>query len=147
MQLTKRMYGTEMSSVRGPFGLRSGQMCRDGVKVKHNAGWFNRAGELLGWGDMSTADFAAIATELPRDEVFIVLDEYAWRFDFRDHGIVDYERPGVDYVVAKASSLVRNGRCYIIGGHQHHGTRWEHYRGLRFRVITKEAARQIILFG
>lgn len=143
--LTKRMFGTEMSPVRGPFGLCSGMMCGDDGKIRHNAGWFNRKGELLGWGDMGPRAFTAIATELPRDEMFIILGESAWRFDFRAHGITDYEQPGTDYVVRKADMLIRSGRCYTVDVSD--GSRWETRRGIDFRVISREAARQIILFG
>lgn len=144
MELTKRMYGTEINSIRGPFGLRSGQMSGGGGKIQHNAGWFNRQGQLLGWGDMGPSDFTAIAAELPQDEVFVVLDEEAWRFNGKE----DYEEQGTDHVVAHADMIVRNGRCYIVDRHwDRHDSRWQTVRGIRFRFINREAARQIILFG
>jgi hypothetical protein len=151
--LTKRMYGTEMSPVRGPFGLYSGQMRGGITKIQHNAGWFNRAGELLGWGDLCAVDFLAIASTLPHGTPFVVLSEDAWRFNHADvkrAGITnyDYERPGTDWVVRHADKIVRNERCYVVErSWTRSDSRWETYGELPFRVISREAARQIILFG
>src|SRR6185369_424422 len=80
-----------------------------------NAGWYNKAGEKLGWGDLSTDDFFRIRRELEDGEMFIILSERDsfWNFATQPgllgHNVVtkpDVEAPGVDYVAAKARYII-----------------------------------------
>ncbi|MCI0479430.1 hypothetical protein L0Y59_02700 [Candidatus Uhrbacteria bacterium] len=85
MRLVGNVYGTELRPTVGPFGMSSGQI--RGHDLVHNGSWFNRAGEKLGWGDLSPLDLLRIAVELEGDEAFIVLSESDayWSFVTRIH--------------------------------------------------------------
>lgn len=157
-QLTKGMYGNGSRRefrTTGPFGLRCGQ-ARGGVRkltLTHNSGWYNRAGEKLGWGDLSTDDLLTMFGELEDDEFFIILDESDsfWRFVTRPGTIGSMatvkpgaEAPGVDYVAEHATLVIGHHQFYLV---DRHGIRKENVMnmsGLVFRVLTKEAAKQLI---
>ena len=98
------------------FGLGSAQVrpgCASGrfpcVKVMHNAGWYNAAGEFLGWGDLCECDLKRIAREC--EEPFFAVREEAWRacnlpLDF-------YLAPGIAWVLEQAVYLIERGRVQI----------------------------------
>lgn len=106
-QLTKGMYGTEFDSRSRLFGLACGQM-RVRRTFGHNAGWYNKKGEKIGWGDLETKDIKNIQNEINEDELFIILSESAsfWKFVRRPGPIgsmsdVDHQSeyaPGQEYV-------------------------------------------------
>ena len=76
MRLTKGMFGHEFAPAQGAlFGFRAGQM-RSNDYV-HNGGWYNKAGEKLGWGDLSEEDMVRLMQELEDGEFFIILPESA----------------------------------------------------------------------
>ena len=112
-QLTKGLYGHQFENASQLFGLRCGQI--RGKDFVHNGGWYNKAGEKLGWGDLSVEDFQRIRRELEEGEMFIILGESDsfWNFVERPgllgHNAVtkpDVEAPGVDYVAAKARYII-----------------------------------------
>ena len=74
MQLTKGMFGTELNPVEH-FGLSCGLMYSSNTSIGHNAGWFNRDGERLGWGDISNWHVRRIQDQLEPTQFFIVLPE------------------------------------------------------------------------
>jgi hypothetical protein len=75
VQLTQGVYGNERNPVIGPFGLHWGQT-RRGCKLKmKNALWYNRIGEMIGAGDLSTKDFQRVAKELDDGELFFVVHD------------------------------------------------------------------------
>jgi hypothetical protein len=108
--LTKGMYGNEFSGRRGRFNIRCGQVRAD--DYQHNVGWYNAAGEKLGWGDLSREDLKNIAAGLEPGESFILLRESASYWDFRFPGVfndtsgLDPEAPGADYVNAHAHIII-----------------------------------------
>jgi hypothetical protein len=120
MQLTKGMYGTEFNQTSGLFGLRCGQMRNIGT---HNSGWYNRAGEKIGFGDLTVGDFERIASELEDNDMFIVLkeDDSFWNFVTKP-GLVgsmastspDVQAPGVDYVAEHAQYAIVASEMYVI---------------------------------
>ena len=84
----------------GLFGLRdmqtrvAGLHCSVTKKVIfHNAGWYNKKGDEIGWGDLSFGDLLNIKTGLRTGEVFIVLSELN-RSDKKDY--IDYCTCAVD---------------------------------------------------
>lgn len=124
MSLIKSMYGSEFYPVDprdSRFGLNTGQM--RSLSMTHNSGWYNKAGEKLGWGDLSPQDFERIKAELEDGELFIILGERDsfWNFvtEIGKTGATstvtpDVEAPGVDYVVEKASYVItRDGIYYL----------------------------------
>lgn len=107
-QLVKGMYGHEFSPTRNaPFGLMCGQM-RARSSFGHNAGWYNKKGEKLGFGDLNGKDIQNIQNGLEQDELFIILSELAsfWKFVRRPGAVgsmadVDRQKeyePGQEYV-------------------------------------------------
>ncbi len=115
MKLTRGMFGTEFG---GPteasklFGLRTGQMrCGYESPRAHNGGWYNQAGEKLGWGDLRPDDFKRIQQLLEPGQMFLVLGEHDsfWNFVSRASVIgsmatttPDMDAPGAEYVAEKA---------------------------------------------
>jgi hypothetical protein len=77
-QLTKGMFGMGYGRVdsrpaRELFGFSSGHISRQ--DLIHNGGWYNKAGEWLGWGDLSPLNLKRLAEVLEEGEIFVVLYE------------------------------------------------------------------------
>jgi hypothetical protein len=143
-QLTKGMYGTEFCQKGDIFGLHCGQM-RSRDKITHNSGWYNRAGEKLGWGDLDAKDFERIARELEYGEYFIVLSEQDsyWKVDKEM-----VEAPGTDYVVEHAMYIIvaadllfKVDKC---GSER--GAFFDFY-GLTFHVLKKGKVERLVKEG
>ena len=112
-QLFQGMYGTEFRHNGGPFGLTCGQSRQTGC---HNAGWYNAAGEKIGWGGLDHADMARIAKEINADELFVVLGEYEshWVTDNIVLTPSDKDKPGPQYVGLKCSYIIEKGQCFMV---------------------------------
>jgi hypothetical protein len=104
------------------LGLRDGQcLSRD---TFHNAGWYNRGGDKIGWGDLSPESIHNIAKNLEDDEVFIILPESAsfWNFVNRPGPIgaladvdrLSEKRPGMDYLIEHVRFVVTSGKWYQV---------------------------------
>lgn len=98
------------------LGLRDSQMRVSGVKLIHNAGWYNADGVKLGFGDLSAADLVQVAAALPEGTAFVALPERASYWDFaapNESGLQFSPReaaPGRDYVTEHAVVAVLPGR-------------------------------------
>jgi hypothetical protein len=150
-QLTKSMYGQEFGRTGNLFGLHCGQIrSRD---FCHNAGWYNKLGEKLGWGDLSVEDFQRIRRELEEGEMFIILGEQDsfWNFVTRPgllgHNAVtkpDVEAPGVDYVASKARYIITGGfGMYFVDDYAREDEQVNH-GGLMFHVVKRADAKAFI---
>ena len=155
-QLTKGIYGHEFDFTEGPFGLSCGQMRRsEKIVPTHNSGWYNRAGEKLGFGDLSAADFRRISSEINEDEIFIILSERDsfWNFverpgiiGARAHTRPDVNAPGTAYVAAHCNFIVTRNRlimvrtkyCYI-------RKNFYEWNGLTFEVMSCDEAERLIV--
>lgn len=144
--LTKGIYGAEFSGNTGPFGLKTGQMRGGKDRLSKNHGWYNKAGEKLGFGDLATRDIARIMCEIPEDELFITLGEQDsfWAFTKRTPGAVigsqmqktpEEAAPGTEYVAEHARHIFALGKAYMVDefGSQSKNT-WMH-DGVVFHVI------------
>ena len=87
----KRDAGSHLMIVKTLFGLRDAQTRVSGIdsafdnkKLFHNAGWYNRKGEEIGWGDLSVKDLKNIKGGLRTGELFIVMSEIN-RSDKKDY--------------------------------------------------------------
>ena len=149
-QLTKGMYGHEFNQRSDLFGLRCMQMRSDG-KITHNSGWYNRSGEKLGWGDLSTDDFLRISNEIAEDELFIILGEQDSFLNFVEFpGAIggmsiirpEEKTPGVYFIAEKCRYIIARGKLYYISryGDVEDITRG----GLRFKTLTRDEAKQLI---
>lgn len=59
----------------GQLSLREGQL-RTITQVAHNAGWADRFGQPIGWGDLNPADLHRVASALPPGEAFVAVSEW-----------------------------------------------------------------------
>ncbi len=151
-QLIKGMYGQEFHQTgNNLFNLRCGQCrCDDFV---HNGGWYNKAGEKLGWGDLSPQDLLKVSNGLEEGELFVILPESAsfWNFVTRP-GIIgslcvvnpDVEAPGTEYVAEYAMYIISRHQLYLVDRYRHRKEDVVDLKGLEFKVLTKEGAKQLI---
>jgi hypothetical protein len=125
MKLTKGIFGREFGpKVKTEFNLHSGQMRAGQGKMTHNSGWYNAAGEKLGWGDLSAEDFGRIRALLEPGQAFIVLPEHEsfWSFVTEHKGHLgshcptsaDAEAPGLEYIQEHMSYLVTQDAVFVI---------------------------------
>lgn len=131
------------------LGLREGAIRGD--DFVHNGGWYNSAGDKIGWGDLSPLDFSRIQSKLKEKECFIVLgesDSY-WHFVTFDKEVsknpgitkvwVDAQEknPGLEYIASKIYYLITKDTVYC---------RWvkgaEEFRGVKLTPITPEEVLQ-----
>ena len=155
-QLTKGMYGHEFHSTSDLFGLRCGQMRGGDAKMTHNSGWYNKSGEKLGFGDLSTKDFQRISSELEDGELFIILGESDsfWNFVTRP-GLIGsmaqtkptVEAPGVDYVAEHAMYVIARNQLYRIDRYGDSKEETSEWRGLQFKVLKPDATRSLMAAG
>jgi hypothetical protein len=153
-QLTKGMYGSQFVNASSLFGLRCGQM-RGRDRIGHNSGWYNEAGEKLGWGDLSVADIRRISREIEPGELFIILGEQDSFWNFVTHyGAIgsmcrtkpEAESPGVEYVAEKCCLIVAKDRVCFVDRYSapREGATVVLGNGLRCEVLTAAAARALI---
>lgn len=103
----------------------------------HNGGWYNAAGEKLGFGDLTVLDMLQIALEIDEGEMFIILPERAsfWNFVSRP-GVIgsmaqtmpDVDAPGVEYVAEHAMFAIVSDQIFVIdhSGKHEEGEEFEH---------------------
>lgn len=126
LKLVPGMFGHEFNAKSPCFGIACGQMRMRGNGLNgHNAGWYNKHGEKIGWGDLNHKDAVRIAQEIAEDEMFIILGESDsfWHFVQRPGFIgsmaeVDHQsenNPGVEFVGEKAYAVIMKHRiCFIV---------------------------------
>ncbi len=101
MQLTRGMYESDrLVDSSNLFNLRGGQVRQS--PYAYNRGWYNKAGEKLGWGDLSKADFRNIAAELDPGELFIILPK-------SDMGNLD-----IGFLIQHATYVIARGQIFVI---------------------------------
>lgn len=139
-QLPIGVYGNESIGIAGPFGLRYEQM-RDTQVVVRNAGWFNKRGERLGFGDLSRGDLVGISEGLNQNELFVVLnDDDSYRSFTRGEVPWDkFQIPGIEYIVDHFEVMVQKGLVLIPEGHQINEN-----EGLNIRNVSRAEAAEII---
>jgi hypothetical protein len=141
-RLKKMMYhGRRVDERSTLFGLKYGQLRMN--EFTHNSGWFNAAGEKIGFGDLSIEDMVRIREELQSGEVFIIVcesDLFATRTERTPY---DPEAPGVDWVVDKAMYIIVPGQIISVDRYTSDERTYE-YRGALIRVVTGSETGQII---
>lgn len=154
-QLTKGMFGSQFDrrNANSFAGLGCGQM--RGRDFIHNGGWYNKAGEKLGWGDLSPDDFKKISQELEEGELFIILYESDsfWKFVKHNPGIIGSmctvepteEAPGVDFVSEKCAYVIASGQLYYVDRYGDSDKETLVTRdGLELKVLKREAVKALI---
>lgn len=152
-QLTKGMFGyRRFRASSNLFGLRCQQIryC-DFVR---NGGWYNKAGERLGWGDLSLKDFLRISSELENGELFIVLYELDSYWNFcAPSGIIGTTKitrkePGVDYVAEHCCFIIVPGLLYGVPKQKDsRNANKMCVEKVQFKVLERDAARQLVTTG
>lgn len=123
MDLIKGMFGTEFNPSRINFaGLCCGQMRGGSTKIGHNSGWYNKAGEKLGFGDLNAEDVRKIQDNLEPGQFFVVLSEHDsfWNF-VRAYGPIGAmcvrdekeEAPGQEYIAERFMYAVSKDMIYV----------------------------------
>lgn len=113
-------------------GCKSGRMCGTGHRV-HNGGWYNAAGEKIGWGDLDDDDLRRLADEMPRNGLLFILGEQDsfWKFVTFNPGIIgdmcqtsaDEKLPGMDYIFDKVMIIIVAGAWHIVDRYGFSNTR------------------------
>ncbi|MEK7641044.1 MAG: hypothetical protein AAB389_03550 [Patescibacteria group bacterium] len=149
-RLTKGMYRPEVrvAGQQPLFSLRHGQLRHQG-EFGHNAGWYNKQGEKLGYGDLNTGDLQRIAAELEEGELFITMGEQDsfWKFVTEHRGYLgahcltsaSEHEPGQQYVAEKAVYVIGRGKVYVCDRGWARGDHLAKYSaavGVPFELIT-----------
>jgi hypothetical protein len=72
----------------------------------HNASWYNKQGEKLGWGDLAKDQVNEIPSLLPPGEVFVLCPESASFWELRNRPDINPMRPGVEWMIANAMVVI-----------------------------------------
>lgn len=136
-KLTKGMYGmgTEFRSMSNLFGLRCGQKRRGMGLMIQSSVWYNKAGEKLGFGDLSVKDFQRISKELEDGEIFIVIDG---RNSLKGS-------LGIDYMAEYAQYIITRNQMYCFDSWSPEEEVWEiQMGGLQYKVLKSGDLKSMI---
>lgn len=103
----------------------------------HNASWYNKHGEKLGWGDLSKAQVSKIPSLLPPGEVFVICPESASFWELRNRPDINPTRPGVEWLIANAMVVITPQGIYMPP--QRYSERKPHMSKLNLRGASVEA--------
>lgn len=118
MSLTKGLYSKNLGTPKR-FGLVLGRIVYNReIRICKNAGWYNKKGEKLGWGDLETNDLIRIASNLQDDELFIILPELKSYWDFQGNSEDDscYD---IEYIAEKAVFILARNEYYMVANSFH----------------------------
>lgn len=122
-RLTKGCFGHQFkkANVPGFEFLTCGQI-RTHENFGHNAGWYNKDGEKIGWGDLDKRDVQKIQSALQDGELFITVGEHDsfWNFVTQFSGPVgsmcktskNEQEPGIDYVAEKSRYIISHNQIF-----------------------------------
>jgi hypothetical protein len=85
-------------------------------EIVHNGGWYNLAGEKLGWGDLAAADIIRLMAELQVDEAFLVIGEQASHWAFTQYDMVRFGTAGMDHAAPGLAYVLEHLRWVILSG-------------------------------
>lgn len=124
-RLSKGCFGHQFQTTTFPGFefLRCGQI-RQKEHFGHNAGWYNKNGEKIGWGDLDVNDVQHLMKTLHDGELFITLGEHDsfWNF-VTSFGMIGSmcstdqkeQEPGIDYVAEKSRYIIAPNEMFING--------------------------------
>jgi len=124
-RLTRGCFGSafEQEKVSGFEFLSCGQM-RVKEHFGHNAGWYNKSGEKIGWGDLNVEDVKKLMRNLQPGELFITVSEHDsfWKFvtSFGPIGSMcstdpQEQEPGIDYLAEKSRYIIAPRELFCNG--------------------------------
>ncbi|MFA7193604.1 MAG: hypothetical protein WC087_01665 [Candidatus Paceibacterota bacterium] len=148
-RLTQGLFGTEHNRKSDLFGLKCGQMCAGKNRITRNAGWYNKEGEKIGWGDLDVDNLVRISTELEDDEIFIVLSEEDSHSRFiyphpATEGVSE-EAPGIEYVAKHSYYIIAPRVCYYVDGYGRYEEKPYIRDTLQFSILTPQEAAEMLL--
>jgi hypothetical protein len=121
-RLTKGCFGHQFQKITVPgFEFLTCGQIRTHENFGHNAGWYNKNGEKIGWGDLSKKDVQNIQKALQDGELFITVSEHDsfWNFvrEFGSIGsmcrtTIDEQAPGIDYVSEKSRFIIAHNELF-----------------------------------
>jgi len=124
-------------------GCHDGQIRSD--DTVHNGGWYNLAGEKIGWGDLSKEDLTRLAKNL--DDTLIILSEHDsfWTFVTKNPGPTGAfsstsekeKNPGLEYLWQKARYIVQDKQILFVSDYD---KQYQDYT----RRITREKAKAVL---
>jgi hypothetical protein len=148
-ELKKGMY--EYISSKKPsklFGIVYGQTRPRFCRLAKNAGWYNKNGEKLGFGDLSSQDLNNISQDIKENELFIVLNESdaSWYFTPTGKGAkkpkLKEDSPGKDYVSNHCYFLVTRKKVFYVSDVY----KAKHFvrNKVKIYVLSREEAKKLI---
>lgn len=113
------------------FSIHDGQI-RTIEFFGHNAGWFNKDGRQVGYGDLNNHDIQNIMANLEEGEKFITVGE-------SDLYVVHGEQPIIDkeYVANHCRYIVTKGETYYVDRYGFgKGDEYSYHDGVKVRVVN-----------
>jgi hypothetical protein len=131
------------------FGLHCGQYRGPGASL--HGYWYDRSGENIGCGDLSTEDFRRISARLEDDDLFVIT-ETAPPPNLDDHPTA-MSASGRDARVAMFEKLAKTCRCIVARGRLYYVKNYSQFagsfqiNGLRFQTLTLAEAKRMLIQG
>lgn len=156
-RLSKGCFGNQFKGekVSGFEFLHCGQI-RSKEHFGHNAGWYNKKGEKIGWGDLDVKDIKSLMKTLQKDELFITLGEHDsfWKFVTAFNGPIGSmcatdkteKEPGIDYIAEHARFIISHNEIFSNCNQffEEPGTKQE-IDGIEFTYLTMEEVKGLML--
>lgn len=143
-RLTKGMYleGTQNRSTL--FDIWNGQMREQ--RIVHNGGWYNRACEKLGWGDLNAGDLLRISHSLQKEEFFVVLPESSSTLGL---GITGSMSPSerqtvIDYIATNCRYIIAQDVIYVPDRFESKQEETRIDRGVLMTRIPRDTVKQML---
>ncbi len=134
------------------FGISYGAMMPRDFRFAKNAGWYNKEGEELGFGDLSPQNIEKLKNELLPGELFIVLyEEDSWERTISEahkknpKKIGNGKTPGPLYVAARAWIIVASKVVYEVRASVAHPRGMGMRLGISTKIISRDEAVNLIL--
>jgi hypothetical protein len=134
MRLRKHIFGYEHNTAKTPFGFLNEQI-RSNAVVK-SGGWYNYDSQKIGRGDLSMADLATVAAQIPAEEAFFVLSEGDAFWGVPEG--VDTSEPGIEYVVRCAIWMVSRSTGIVRVRDNIYGGEYAEKDGVKYTRIPRE---------
>lgn len=134
------------------FDISYGAVMPRDFRFAKNAGWYNKEGEELGFGDLSPQNIEKLKNELLPDELFIILyEEDSWERTINEahkknpKKIGNGKTPGPLYVAARAWIIVAPKVVYEVQASAAHPRGMGMRLGVFTKIISRDGATNLIL--
>ena len=110
------------------------------ITIIRNAGWYDKLGKKIDWGDLSAGDFKRISKEIKAGEFFITLDQL--------HSDRAPKIPDINYVAKHALFVIASKKLYrVYPTEQCRNSKSEFSKllGLRFKILTPSQVKELMI--